>query len=376
MQCRVNDVTVNETPKFLVSSPTDHTHALTLNDPVHPSQTITLPLELRGVISFLNVRTVTADQFNDQETYPHISLTSDTLTWDPSTTLYRDQELAMTDLHGDVVTYADVRGPRPSSLVINSITHDDNFHHALSSNVAISSVDTGMSLTGNVRARKAPGVDSVTLSKRWCISPAKAQRTLTKTTQRGVRKCLDPTLSRRFPTNDRMLRYKRLPHSCFTDTLIAGTPSKQGNKYAQAYCTSFGWTRVHPMKRKGDAHETLSLLFHRDGVPPVMIMDGSKEQTLGDFRRKLRQADCHQRQTEPYSPWMNAAEGCIRELKRGTSRKMLKTGSPKTLWDHCLELEGYIRSCTLNDIYETHGETPETVMTGNTANISHICEFG
>jgi hypothetical protein len=48
------------------------------------------------------------------------------------------------------------------------------------------------------------------------------------------------------------------------------------------------------MKRKGDAHETLSLLFHRDGVPPVMIMDGSKEQTLSDFRRKLRQADCHQ----------------------------------------------------------------------------------
>jgi hypothetical protein len=385
MQCRVNDVTVNETPKFLVDDPTDHTHALTLPDPVHPSQTITLPLELRGVISLLNVRTVTADQFYDQDNYPHVHLTSDTLTWDPTSTLYRDQELAMTDLHGNVCTYADVRGPR-TSVVINSIsstytdlidiTHDDNFYRALSSKVAISSLDTGMSLTGNVRARKAPGVDFMTLSRRWCISPHKAQRTLTKTTQRGVRKCLDPSLARRFPTNDRMLRYKRMPHACFTDTLIAGTTSKQGNKYAQAYCTSFGWTRAHPMKRKGDAHETLSLLFHRDGVPPVMIMDGSKEQTLGDFSRKLRQADCHKRQTEPYSPWMNAAEGCIRELKRGASRKMLKAGSPKTLWDHCIELEGYIRSCTVNDIYETRGETPETVMTGNTADISHICEFG
>ena len=80
MQCRVNDVTVNETPKFMVTDPTDQTHALTLPDPVHPSQTITLPLELRGVISLLNVRTVTADQFYDQETYPHVSLTSDTLT--------------------------------------------------------------------------------------------------------------------------------------------------------------------------------------------------------------------------------------------------------------------------------------------------------
>ncbi len=72
---------------------------------------------------------------------------------------------------------------------------------------------------------------------------------------------------------------------------------------------------------------------------------------------------------------MNAAEGCIRELKRGSSRKMLKTGSPKTLWDHCIELEGCIRSCTVNDIYETHAETPETIMTSTTADISHICEF-
>ena len=182
MQCRVNDVTVNETPKFLVDDPTDHTHALTLPDPVHPSQTITLPLELRGVISLLNVRTVTADQFYDQDNYPHVHLTSDTLTWDPTSTLYRDQELAMTDLHGNVCTYADVRGPR-NSVVINSIsstytdlidiTHDDNFYRALSSKVAISSLDTGMSLTGNVRARKAPGVDFMTLSKRWCISPTK-----------------------------------------------------------------------------------------------------------------------------------------------------------------------------------------------------------
>jgi hypothetical protein len=30
--------------------------------------------------------------------------------------------------------------------------------------------------------------------------------------------------------------------------------------------------------------------------------------------------------TKPYSPWQQAAEGCIRELKRGSSRKMLQTG--------------------------------------------------
>jgi hypothetical protein len=71
------------------------------------------------------------------------------------------------------------------------------------------------------------------------------------------------------------------------------------------------------MKRKGDAHEALSLLFDRNGVPPVMVIDGSKEQTLGDFKRKLKEADCHLRQTEPYSPWMNAAKSASQERYPG-----------------------------------------------------------
>jgi hypothetical protein len=47
------------------------------------------------------------------------------------------------------------------------------------------------------------------------------------------------------------------------------------------------------MKRKGDAHETLSLVFQRDGVPPTMVTDDSKEQTKGEFQHKLKEADCH-----------------------------------------------------------------------------------
>jgi hypothetical protein len=130
------------------------------------------------------------------------------------------------------------------------------------------------------------------------------------------------------------------------------------------------------MTRKGEAHETLSLLFHRDGVPPTMVFDSSNKQCKDDFKRKLSKADCHARQTEPYSPWQQAAEGCIRKLKRGVSHEMIKTGSPKVLWDHCIELEVLIHSSTSNSVYMTNNKVPETIMTGSTANISHICEFG
>jgi hypothetical protein len=81
-----------------------------------------------------------------------------------------------------------------------------------------------------------------------------------------------------------MLCYKQLPHTTFTDMLIAGTPSRSGNKCAQAYSTSFGWARAHHMTSKGEAHETLSLLFHCDGVPLTMVFEGLKEQCKGDFR--------------------------------------------------------------------------------------------
>ncbi len=67
--------------------------------------------------------------------------------------------------------------------------------------------------------------------------------------------------------------------------MFSKTAAVGGNKCAQVYTTSFGWCRALPMQRKGEAHETLSLLFQRDSVPPSMTVDNSWEQILGDFER-------------------------------------------------------------------------------------------
>jgi hypothetical protein len=106
------------------------------------------------------------------------------------------------------------------------------------------------------------------------------------------------------------------------------------------------------------------------GVPLTMVLDGSKEQTKGDFKRKLREVDCHARQTELYSSWQQAVEGCIRKLKCGVSHKMIKTASPRVLWDHCIELEVLIHSSTSNSIYMTNGTVLETIITGSAADKS------
>ena len=158
------------------------------------------------------------------------------------------------------------------------------------------------------------------------------KQTLQVTTQCGVRRTTNPSLSRRFRTNDRQLRYLRLRWNMYTNTLDAkAVTSKRGNKAAQIFATRFGWFRAFPFKFKSEAHQALSVFFARDGVPNVMVKDRVREQTLGDFRRKCREASCHIRQTEACSPWMTAPENEVQELKKASVSQMLKKHSPKRL---------------------------------------------
>jgi hypothetical protein len=64
--------------------------------------------------------------------------------------------------------------------------------------------------------------------------------------------------------------------------------------------------------------------------------------------------------TDPYSPFQNRAKGEICE---------------KVLWDYCLELSSKVYSVAAHNLYQLKGQVPETLMTGHTADISHLCEF-
>ena len=138
-------------------------------------------------------------------------------------------------------------------------------------------------------------VDAPTLAKRWNIPIDIAKNTVLVKTQRCVRHVANPSITRRFPTNDHMMRYNRLSHPMFTDALLAGTTSQRGHKFAQVFSTSYGWSRTITMTKKSDAPFDLDRLFRHEGVPPEMIMDGSKEKNPGDFARKIRDAGCHRK---------------------------------------------------------------------------------
>ena len=73
------------------------------------------------------------------------------------------------------------------------VADDETLYDVLTSHVQILSIES--SLNGHIRSRKTAPIDPQTLAARWMISPERAKQTVIMTTQRGVRTCLNPTLS-------------------------------------------------------------------------------------------------------------------------------------------------------------------------------------
>ena len=87
----MNDILVNSCPKSLSESPTDNTHTylrFTSND------NFTIPMGLRGAISYFPTRKSTPREYNKCR---HLELTAETPEWNPHALLFDENENAMTD---------------------------------------------------------------------------------------------------------------------------------------------------------------------------------------------------------------------------------------------------------------------------------------
>ena len=126
----------------------------------------------------------------------------------------------------------------------DTIEFDDNTNEVLLENFMVSTAQVG----------KSRGVDPKHLSKIWRISHEDAQRTIDVTTQMSTRTD-DPTLSRNYSTNDRMLRYKRIKDFYFMDIFFAtkkGGQSSRGHTCCQLFVTDKEFIYVVPMKKKSE----------------------------------------------------------------------------------------------------------------------------
>jgi hypothetical protein len=93
------------------------------------------------------------------------------------------------------------------------------------------------------------GIDAATLADNWGIGIEAAKSTRLVTTQMGIRRMVHPSLTKRYKTNDRQLRYRRLPVTMYTATMYSTILSRQMNKAAQIFTTDFGFVRAFPFKK-------------------------------------------------------------------------------------------------------------------------------
>ncbi len=122
--------------------PTDELHAIDAED--EDSNKAVLPFQLSGIISHLNVEPITSDKW-DQYACPRVKLTHKYLTWNPSSTIYEEQENTFVGIQGKIVQpAATVRGPLMTinSVVLSTCVEDtadiiseDNFGKVLQSHV-------------------------------------------------------------------------------------------------------------------------------------------------------------------------------------------------------------------------------------------------
>ena len=295
MQLRLNDVVVNERPKFLTERPSEDDHVIRCEE-------VTIPLELHGVTSYFKARRPTKDEYLNCDRF---ELTYPDPEWIPSDSKYSEEESRFVSFDGSLVqaerylfAYETFDEARFISGFCQMKTRDN------------ASLDDISSLV----TKKSSLLSSETLSMRWGIGLQVAERTLKATTQKAVKTVAYPNVERQWPTGDRPLRYKKLNHQVFHDTLHARTPSLRGNKCAEIYATDFGWSRVFPMKKVSEVHETPDMFLSRYGIPEALVSDGAKAYLGGNFKKKAREACVFCKLTDPYSPWQNRAEGEIREV--------------------------------------------------------------
>jgi hypothetical protein len=203
------------------------------------------------------------------ETCDRYELTYESTEYGPSATTFHDQESSMMDSWGNIKISGDCHPKRRQvcslcqkeaeiKLLSSKYSHTSaklqDLSPVLDDGTLLEELDDNnlnlnISLVKSEMRDKA-GVDAATLAKNWGIGIEAAKNTHLVTTQRGVRRIIHPSLTKRYKTNDRQLRYRRLPVTIYTDTMYSTILSRQKNKAAQIFCTDFGFVRAFPLKKK------------------------------------------------------------------------------------------------------------------------------
>ena len=427
--------TINDTPKIHSKQPSIDDHSLLFKD-----ENVRIHFQLIDTTSYFTSRAPTREEFMEAEdTNMLLDLNVDEDVWNPHNDIYARMEECMLDFEGQMVepqvrnrqlfddkdisdeynissvALCEIDEERAHCISSTSIlgetiprlddeyaAHADDqvasvlsevsrsldphsFANDLTAAVATSkfgmavgsSVSTPDYVIGATHQNPSKGLNAKELAKVFKIDIDTAKATLRATSQR-CKRTKDASLSRRFSSNDRMLRYKHINDYFYMDTFFAtGKAGKttRGNSCMQLFVTDKGYVWVCPMKTESDIHKVVKLFFKAVGVPDAFICDNAKAQTQGETEKICQLAGTIIRQIEPHTQWSNRAELYIGLFKNGVRNTMKTTNCPLVLWDYCAEHQAKVNNVTAKDLFQLQGQTPHFTVTGEEGDISNLCQF-
>ena len=310
-QMREAGIIVNDVPlKFIKQEQrTSESHSLVVPINDDNGNTLTIPLELKGVISGFTVRKPSWEEIANVDPANRIEMTNDNPEWAPndSTEEDVDESRLRQDVRQDMVRTKGSRSlsNRMTKMVrVNSRTISETSH------------------------KRKGTIDPIGLASRWGIGLSVAERTFKATTQLGVRDFSQGVGSKRLKHTAYQLKHRRLRADVYTDTLFSDTKSLSQNTCGQIFATEFGWVQFYPLERKKDAHTALEKVFNDYGIFNSVVPDNAPELTSGKFKKTAQKFGCRIKPIEAWTPNQNLAEANIRELKRAYRREMRRTNAP------------------------------------------------
>ena len=218
----------------------------------------------------------------------YLIMTPNMPNWDPHTDIYKDQEYAMMDYNGNVKKRSKINSlvtKTSLNAAIGEIGRTDvdvssNNFFILSVNL-LDKMEKGITIYSVNSGQRKKRITAEEIARKLNIPYEMAKRTLQATTQLGVRTTEEPSLTRKYSTNDRMLRYCRLLYDSFMDTFFATKKAKsiRGFKSCQSFATEFGHLFSVLMEDKSGKNIALAIkrYFKEVGVPMKLICDQASE---------------------------------------------------------------------------------------------------
>ena len=183
-----------------------------------------------------------------------------------------------------------------------------------------------------VSANQSKGVSLETLSKLWCISEDLTKGAVDQNTQL-CRHVSDNIMPRQFSTNDRMLRYRRINSTFFSDTMFAqpGAKSTRVNSCCQVFVSDKGFVALYPMKSQIEFLDALHWFCKQVGVPTTLVVDSHKSEKSNSVKQFCDQVGKTLRILETKTQWANRAELYIGLLKEAVRKDLRASDCPMSL---------------------------------------------